>query len=85
MVKAEGNQGYFLQRMTPTYSSSNGRLDVWWDNRSDFNANGEKAVYAGVLYDLAKWDLPGSQSAVLMFMHGMPSQAPMRLMTKASV
>src|SRR5688572_13026818 len=24
MVKAEGNQGYFLQRMTPTYSSSNG-------------------------------------------------------------
>ncbi|MBB6113188.1 hypothetical protein F4826_000066 [Rahnella inusitata] len=59
MVKAEGNQGYFLQRMTPTYSSSNGRLDVWWDNRSDFNANGEKAVYAGVLYDLAKWDLPG--------------------------
>ena len=59
MVKAEGNQGYFLQRMTPTYSSSNGRLDVWWDNRSDFNANGEKAVYAGVLYDLAKWGLPG--------------------------
>ncbi|MFU2318419.1 chitoporin ChiP [Rahnella sp. PCH160] len=59
MVKAEGNQGYFLQRMTPTYSSSNGRLDVWWDNRSDFNANGEKAVYAGVLYDLAKWELPG--------------------------
>ncbi|TPG63978.1 chitoporin ChiP [Ewingella americana] len=59
MVKAEGNQGYFLQRMTPTYASSNGRLDVWWDNRSDFNANGEKAVYAGVLYDLAKWDLPG--------------------------
>ncbi len=58
-VKAEGQQGYFLQRMTPTYSSSNGRLDVWWDNRSDFNANGEKAVYAGVLYDLAKWDLPG--------------------------
>lgn len=58
-VKAEGNQGYFLQRMTPTYSSSNGRLDVWWDNRSDFNANGEKALYAGVLYDLSKWDLPG--------------------------
>ncbi|ESH47090.1 outer membrane porin [Salmonella enterica subsp. enterica serovar Choleraesuis str. 0006] len=30
--------------MTPTYASSNGRLDIWWDNRSDFNANGEKAV-----------------------------------------
>lgn len=59
MVKAEGNQGYFLQRMTPTYASSNGRLDVWWDNRSDFNANGEKALYAGVMYDLSKWNLPG--------------------------
>ncbi len=58
-VKAEGNQGYFLQRMTPTYASSNGRLDVWWDNRSDFNANGEKAIYAGVMYDLSKWDMPG--------------------------
>jgi len=59
MVKAEGNQGYFLQRMTPGYATSNGRLDIWWDNRSDFNANGEKAVYAGVMYDLKNWDLPG--------------------------
>jgi hypothetical protein len=59
MVKAEGNQGFFLQRMTPTYASSNGRLDIWWDNRSDFNANGEKAVYGGVMYDLSKWDIPG--------------------------
>lgn len=41
-VKAEGQQGYFLQRMTPTYASSNGRLDIWWDNRSDFNADGER-------------------------------------------
>ncbi|MCX2958032.1 MAG: OprD family porin, partial [Serratia symbiotica] len=59
MVKAEGNQGFFLQRMTPTYASSNGHLDVWWDNRSDFNANGEKALYAGVMYDLSNWSLPG--------------------------
>ena len=58
-VKAEGNQGYFLQRMTPTYATSNGRLDIWWDNRSDFNANGEKALYAGVMVDLKKWQLPG--------------------------
>lgn len=59
MVKAEGNQGFFLQRMTPTYASSNGRLDIWWDNRSDFNANGEKAVFGGVMYDLSNWNLPG--------------------------
>jgi len=58
-VKADGQQGYFLQRMTPTYASSNGRLDVWWDNRSDFNANGEKSVFFGAMYDLKNWNLPG--------------------------
>ena len=58
-VKADGRQGYFNSRMTPRYGSSNGRLDIWWDNRSDFNANGEKAVYAGVMYDLSNWNLPG--------------------------
>lgn len=58
-VKANGNQGYFLPRMTPTYASSNGRLDVWWDARSDWNANGEKALFAGVMYDLVGWGLAG--------------------------
>lgn len=60
-VKAEGRQGYFLQRMTPTYASSNGRLDIWWDNCSDFNANGEKAIFVSALYDLSGWQLPGWQ------------------------
>jgi len=58
-VKADGNQGYFLQRMTPSYASSNGRLDIWWDSRSDWNANGEKAVFAGVMAELDGWHLPG--------------------------
>lgn len=58
-VKAEGNQGFFLQRMTPGYASSNGRIDIWWDARSDWNANGEKAIFTGVMYDLQSWDLPG--------------------------
>lgn len=58
-VNARGNQGFFLQRMTPGYATSNGRLDVWWDSRSDFNANGEKALFAGVMYDLQNWQLPG--------------------------
>ncbi|WLI78315.1 chitoporin [Kosakonia sp. H02] len=58
-VKADGQQGYFLQRMTPTYASSNGRLDIWWDNRSDFNADGEKALFLGAMYDLKNWNLPG--------------------------
>ena len=30
----------------------NGRLDIWWDNRSDFNADGEKAVFFGAMYYL---------------------------------
>ncbi|OCG24860.1 chitoporin [Gilliamella sp. wkB108] len=51
-IKAEGKQGFFLQRMTPDYASSNGRLDIWWNSRSDFNANGEKAAFAEVTYDL---------------------------------
>ncbi|MFH8135049.1 OprD family outer membrane porin [Pantoea osteomyelitidis] len=58
-VKAEGNQGFFLQRMTPGYATSNGRLDLWWDARSDWNANGEKALFAGVMVDLERWQLPG--------------------------
>ncbi|ORF44935.1 OprD family outer membrane porin [Gilliamella apicola] len=52
VVKAEGEQGFFLQRMTPDYASSNGRLDIWWNSRSDFNANGEKALFAEITYDL---------------------------------
>ncbi|ARJ40749.1 hypothetical protein B1H58_01205 [Pantoea alhagi] len=43
--------------MTPSCGSSNGRLDIWWDARSDWNANGEKAIFAGVMYDLGGWDL----------------------------
>lgn len=58
-VKADGNQGFFLQRMTPGYATSNGRLDVWWDSRSDFNANGEKALFTGVMVELERWRLPG--------------------------
>lgn len=58
-VRAPGRQGFFLQRMTPSYASSNGRLDVWWNNRSDFNADGENALFAGVNYDLSKLNLPG--------------------------
>ncbi len=41
-VKADGQQGYFLQRMTPTYASSNGRLDIWWDNRSTLTPTAKK-------------------------------------------
>lgn len=58
-VHAPGSQGYFLPRMTTPYASSNGRLDIWWDARSDWNHDGEKSLYAGVTYDLEGWSLPG--------------------------
>jgi len=58
-VKAEGNQGFFLQRMTPGYASSKGRLDTWWDVHSDWNANSEKAIFAGAMLDLMPWQLAG--------------------------
>lgn len=58
-VKANGPQGYFLQRMTPQWASSNGRLDIWWNSRSDFNANGEKSIFFGTTYDLSSLLLPG--------------------------
>src|SRR5471030_1496856 len=58
-VKAEGNQGFYLQRITPAYASSNGRLDIWWDAASDFDANGETSAFFGVSYDLKNYDLPG--------------------------
>lgn len=58
-VRARGNQGFFLQRLTPGYATSNGRIDVWWDSRSDWNANGEKALFAGVAWELSGWNLPG--------------------------
>lgn len=70
-VKAEGQQGYFLQRMTPTYASSNGRLDIWWDNRSDFNADGEKAVFFGAMYDLKTGTCRAGPWALLTLTHGM--------------
>ncbi|GFM83676.1 hypothetical protein PSCICN_43680 [Pseudomonas cichorii] len=53
-VKAEGSMGYFTPRMTPAYGSSNGRMDIGWDSRSDFNAHGERALYTGITYKLSK-------------------------------
>jgi len=58
-VQAQGNQGFFLQRMTPGYASSNGRLDIGWNSSSDFNNHGEKAIFLGVIYDLGHWKFPG--------------------------
>ncbi|MGL5102880.1 MAG: OprD family outer membrane porin [Plesiomonas sp.] len=47
-TKAEGKGGNYLPRLTPGYGNSQGANEIWWDSRSDWNANNEKAVFLGV-------------------------------------
>ncbi|OXS28669.1 MAG: hypothetical protein BCS36_02200 [Desulfovibrio sp. MES5] len=51
-------QGQFAYRLTDRNGSSKGAYDVWWDARSDWNADNEKAFFAGAqraLDDLLPW------------------------------
>jgi hypothetical protein len=50
-TRAKGKNGYYLPRLTKQYGSSNGRYDIWWDARSDWNHDNEKAVFVGIWYD----------------------------------
>lgn len=59
VTKAEGKQGYFTYRTTSPMGSSNGAYDLWWDSRSDWNHDGEKAVFLGGWRDLADQGMPG--------------------------
>lgn len=59
ITRAKGKQGYFVYRTTVPSGTSAGAYDLWWDSRSDFNHDGEKAVYAGLWRDLADMDLAG--------------------------
>ncbi|AYQ48703.1 Chitoporin precursor [Dickeya solani] len=63
-VHAPGNQGFFSSAPTSTYASSAGRMDIGWDSRADFNADGETAVFAGIRYDFADMALPGWRGGV---------------------
>lgn len=45
-----GNMSY---RLTETYGGSNGAYDVWWNNRSDFNHDGEIAIFGSVARDMS--------------------------------
>ena len=46
------SQGQFAYRLTDRSGSSSGAFDVWWDARSDWNADNEKAAYCGVMRTL---------------------------------
>ncbi|MFO6423400.1 OprD family outer membrane porin [Motilimonas sp. KMU-193] len=47
------HRGYFAYRLTSEYGGSNGAYEPWWDARSDWNHDEEKAVFVGVWRDLA--------------------------------
>lgn len=51
-VNAPGKQGYYTVAATPRYPNSAGRIDMWWDARSDYNADGEKALFFSTMVDL---------------------------------
>ncbi|WP_082763197.1 OprD family outer membrane porin [Cedecea neteri] len=59
LVHAPGKQGYYTVSATPIYPNSAGRIDMWWDARSDYNADGEKAVFFGSMVDLGDVIYPG--------------------------
>ena len=51
-------QGQFSYRLTDRYGSSQGAYGVWWDARSDWNADDEKAFFLSArrsLDDVAAW------------------------------
>lgn len=51
-TKAEGAEGNYLPRLTRGYANSQGANEIWWDSRSDWNNNNEKAVFFGVTRSL---------------------------------
>ncbi|NVC92872.1 OprD family porin [Vibrio natriegens] len=48
-----GQVGNMAYRLTEQYGGSNGSYDVWWNNRSDFNHDGEYAFFLSASRDFA--------------------------------
>lgn len=53
------SMGNFAYRLTSQYGGSNGAYDIWWNNRSDFNHDGEFAVFGSVNRDFSDLGAPG--------------------------
>jgi len=58
---AVGNMSY---RLTSAYGGSNGTYDIWWNNRSDFNHDGEFAGFASVSRDFSDVGAQGFSAGV---------------------
>ena len=58
------HQGQFAYRLTSAYGGSKGAYEVWWDARSDWNHDEEKAVFLGVWRDLTDLGAAGWSTGV---------------------
>ena len=47
-ARNEEQRGYFAYRLTDRNGSSKGAYELWWDARSDWNADDEKAVFVSL-------------------------------------
>lgn len=54
----------FAYRLTKQYGGSNGTYDVWWNNRSDFNHDGELAVFGSLSRDFSDIGAAGFTAGV---------------------
>ncbi|KHA59983.1 multidrug transporter [Vibrio variabilis] len=59
--KAVGNMAY---RLTEQYGGSNGAYEIWWNNRSDFNHDGEYAGFVSVSRDFSDVGAPGFSAGI---------------------
>ncbi|MGF1719791.1 multidrug transporter [Vibrio kyushuensis] len=48
-----GHTGNFAYRLTEAYGGSNGAYDIWWNNRSDFNHDGEIGFFGQLSRDFS--------------------------------
>lgn len=51
--------GNFVYRITPQFGASQGQYPIWWNNRSDFNHDGEWAVFGALERSLGDLGRPG--------------------------
>lgn len=72
-LASRNNVGNFSYRLTEAYGGSNGAYDIWWNNRSDFNHDGETAIFAAVNRDLTDLGYEGL-SAGLSTAYGFGSE-----------
>ncbi|WP_037027385.1 OprD family outer membrane porin [Psychromonas aquimarina] len=63
-TETRGHVGNMAYRLTEVYGGSNGAYDIWWNNRSDFNHDGQAAFFGSVARDFSDLGAPGFSAGV---------------------